>query len=404
MNDLTRRTWCVLWRAGLALTLSACDDVAVVVLDGPFSATSAQPNLVVDGAGGAVLSWLEVDGPHTVLKAAVLENENWVNVRDVTGGKDWFVNWADFPSVVPIDEEHWVAHWLVRNRDAPFAYDVFVSTSTDAGVSWSAGRLLHDDGTASEHGFVSIVPGPAGADVIWLDGRDIANETRTKSMTLRIATLASTGSILNGGVVDGRVCDCCSTDAVRTNKGVVIVYRDRSADEIRDISIVRDVGGRWSIPRRVARDGWRIDGCPVNGPAVDAKGEMVVVAWPTGVGDDARVRFARSIDAGVSFPDVIDIDDVNPVGRVDVVLLGDGRAVVSWMRRREGDAALSFRTVGVDGELGRVHDIASMSAERAAGFPQMISVENRLVFAWTDPAKQRVRTAVASLATLSGQR
>ena len=396
------RAFLALWYAGLAVTLSACDDAEVVLLEGPLSATSAQPHLVVNGADSAVLSWLEVDGSHAVLRAAVFDNENWVDVREVARGEDWFVNWADFPSVVPIDEDHWIAHWLVRNPGARFAYDVFVSTSTDAGASWSAGRVAHDDGTASEHGFVSIVPGPNGADVIWLDGRDVANETRTRSMSLRTARLSSKGTIRQRGVVDGRVCDCCSTDAARTSEGLAIVYRDRSADEIRDISIVRNVEGRWSVPRRVARDGWRIEGCPVNGPAVDATGEVVVVAWPTGIGDDARVRLARSFDAGASFPVVIDIDTENPIGRVDVVQLPDGETVVSWMRRRGGDALFSFRTVGRDGDLGGIHDVALMSAERAAGFPQMINVGNRLVFAWTDSADQRVRTAVLSLSAARG--
>ena len=38
----------------------------------------------------------------------------------------------------------------------------------------------------------------------------------------------------------------------------MIAYRDRSADEVRDISIVRRVGGRWTKPAPVHDDGWKI--------------------------------------------------------------------------------------------------------------------------------------------------
>ena len=35
--------------------------------------------------------------------------------------------------------------------------------------------------------------------------------------------------------IDARVCDCCQTDAAMTSEGAVLIYRDRSDDEIRDL-------------------------------------------------------------------------------------------------------------------------------------------------------------------------
>jgi hypothetical protein len=40
-------------------------------------------------------------------------------------------------------------------------------------------------------------------------------------------------------LLDGRVCECCATSAASTPDGIAVVYRDRSKEEVRDISIVR---------------------------------------------------------------------------------------------------------------------------------------------------------------------
>ena len=54
------------------------------------------------------------------------------------------------------------------------------------------------------------------------------------NMTIRTAFVAD--SIGPGVPLDDRVCECCSTSAAMTANGPVIVYRDRSADEVRDIA------------------------------------------------------------------------------------------------------------------------------------------------------------------------
>ena len=62
-------------------------------------------------------------------------------------------------------------------------------------------------------------------------------------MTLRAAFIDKKGNKINEWELDGRVCDCCQTTAAITNDGPVVVYRDRSDDEVRDMSIVRYVNG-----------------------------------------------------------------------------------------------------------------------------------------------------------------
>jgi len=122
-------------------------------------------------------------------------------------------------------------------------------------------------------------------------------------ITFRYVKIKRDGALADEAALDTRVCECCQTSAVMTADGPVVVYRDRSeADkEIRDISIVRLKGGKWSAPRPVFQDGWQLNGCPVNGPAVAAAGPRVAVAWFTGADKTSRVKLAFSADAGETF-------------------------------------------------------------------------------------------------------
>jgi hypothetical protein len=193
---------------------------------------------------------------------------------------------------------------------------------------------------------------------------------------------------VNGSRIDARVCDCCQTAVAIAASGPVLVYRDRSADEIRDISISRLVGGAWTDPVTVHNDQWQINACPVNGPGIAADGNRVAVAWFTAAQDTARVRVAFSDDSGATFDAAIRIDLGNPVGRVDVIMLDGSRALVAWLERTGGSAEVLARTVSTDGTLGDPVSIGGSSAERASGFPRMALAGSRIVFAWTVPGTE----------------
>jgi hypothetical protein len=147
----------------LALMLAACQPASPVVplvLDaGPGS---GEPHLALGAAGEIVLSYLEPGEVTTSLRFSVLEGDQWQTPRTVAQGDNWVVNWADFPSVVPLSNGIWAAHWLVETEGGPYAYDTVVSLSTDAGHTWSSPVIPHDDGTLTEHGFVSIFPAGEG--------------------------------------------------------------------------------------------------------------------------------------------------------------------------------------------------------------------------------------------------
>lgn len=363
------------------------------------------PHLAAAG-GTVVMNWLEpvADGVHA-LRHSNYADRAWGEPRTVATGSDWFVNWADFPSVVPGADGQWSAHWLQKKAGNAYSYDVVAALSRDAGVTWSEPYTPHDDATPTEHGFVSIAPYAGAPVAVWLDGRHTGGGHGHDAeghgggggaMTLRAARLGPAGAS-DGMEIDDRVCDCCQTDTAVTRDALLVVYRDRTQDEIRDIQAARLTVAGWSAPVRVHADGWRIAACPVNGPAVDARGDDVAVAWFTAP-DQSRVRLAFSADGGRTYDAPIEVDAGRAVGRVDVVLLDDGRAIVSWLAEDDAGAALRARPYTRRGPAGRAVDVATSAVARSSGFPQMIAVDGALLFAWTESAAQpAVRTAFAPL-------
>lgn len=213
-------------------------------------------------------------------------------------------------------------------------------------------------------------------------------------MALRYVKIERDGTLMDEAKLDARVCECCQTSAAMTADGPVVVYRDRSDEELRDVSIVRLVAGKWTEARPVHRDGWKLDGCPVNGPSVSASGRRVAVAWFTAVNDKPRVKLAFSTNAGESFGEPITVDDGNPAGRVDVLMLDDGSALVSWLEKMDGGGAVRVRRVKADGKIDPAITVAPSGTARSNGFPQMARTGNSLVFAWVS---SRVLTATMAL-------
>jgi len=388
--------------AACALGAAGCSGGAVRpgeprVIACPAAPGSQAPNLAAGLDGRLYLSWIEPAGEEHALRYSTWSDGGWSSPRTVATGGEWFVNWADVPSMAALEDGTLAAHWLVRSGDAPYAYDVVVSLSRDEGASWGAPLRPHRDGTATEHGFVSLVPSSDGVGILWLDGRKTA-DTPPGATALRYAVLLPEGELRDEAEVDDSVCDCCSTDAVRTGDGAILAaYRDRTAAEVRDISVSRLEGSTWSAPRTVSADNWEILACPVNGPAVAARDDHVAVAWFTAAQGSARVKLAFSRNGGRSFDSPLRVDLGSPLGRVDVLMLDDGSALVIWLEREAGEARILLRQV-TPSRTFPPRVVASTSEARASGFPRAVRFGDEIVLAWTqagDPP--RIKTATLSL-------
>jgi beta-lactamase class D len=379
----------------LTVGLASCSQAPfpppeVTLLDVPAANGSMAPNIATGPDGTVVMSWIEPAADGHSLRFSVLEENGWSSPREVARGDSWFVNWADFPSVVPLSDDLWAAHWLASQPDGGYAYDVNVTMSNDRGMTWSAPFLPHFDGTPTEHGFVTLYPDSNGVGLVWLDGRKMINEydendVAASGMTLRGATFGQDQTPIRSALVDDLTCDCCQTDVALTSEGPVVVYRDRTVDEVRDIYVSRREFGEWQPGVAVARDDWEIPACPVNGPIVRANGDVVVVAWFTAANDNPTVKAAWSKDGGRTFEAPIVVSDETPLGHVGAELLPDGDLVVSWHRRAgAGGASLMLRRVSPTGARSAPYLLREAADVFAFSVPQLARRGEQAVVAWTN--------------------
>jgi hypothetical protein len=352
---------------------------------------SGQPQLAVDAGGRIVLSWLEKLGEPSkyALKYALREGDQWSAPRTVVERDNFFVNWADVPSVYPMRAGGLVAHWLQKNGEGTYAYDVRLSVSDTNAATWGSDRRPYTDTSQTEHGFATFFDWPGeGTGVVWLDGREMTgggghDGHAAGAMTLRVARVKPDGTVADESRIDGRVCECCPTTAVATRRGALVAYRDRSETEVRDIAVLRFEDGIWHGPTYVHTDNWQINACPVNGPALAAVGDRVALAWFTAQGDTPRAMVAFSNDGGKTFGQPVRVDDAQTLGRVDAVMLDDGRAVVSWLEFMPGASEFRARIVSPDGTREPAFRVTASTADRQAGYPRMVRAGKELIFAWT---------------------
>ena len=372
----------------------------VVMLQSPVVDSCAEPYLFTDKRGIVYLSWIEKKGKQSTLKFSTLVDDKWSTPSIIATGNNWFVNWADYPVLSSDSANNLLAHYLEKSDTAKFTYDVKITSSSDGGKTWSAPNILHDDGKKAEHGFVSIIPYKDQFFVTWLDGRKTASEGghgghdgHHGEMTLRAAFIDENGNKTNEWELDERICDCCQTTASITNDGPVVVYRDRSDDEVRDMSIVRYVNETWSSPKTIYPDNWQIKACPVNGPGSDAEGNNLAIAWFSLKDKKGEVKVVFSNDGGKTFGKPIQVDEGKAIGRVDIALINSSSAIVSWM---EGSDIKAIK-VHSDGTKEKSITIAPSSDKRSSGFPQMTRAVNKIIFAWTDDKAKTIRVGTLQL-------
>lgn len=362
----------------------------------PAAAGSGMYSLTAGAPGEAWLSWLEPGPATTALKFARFARGAWGPAREIAHSANWFVNWADHPSVTAMRDGTLAAHWLENNdsKRGSYGYGIRIVRSVDGGGSW---HQVFSAGTTNQRdysGFVTMLPLRDGFLAAYLTPQPAADEG-AHVMGLQVARIGRDAQVSSDVVADADTCTCCSTAMVETADGPLVAYRDHEAGEIRDISVVRFVGGRWTAPVAAARDGWRIAACPTNGPSLSANGRRVAMAWFTAANDESRVKVAFSTDAGAHFSTPVVIDGGRPIGWPAIVLLDDGSAAVSWLESTGGGTGeIRVRRVRPGVAPGPPTLVASAPGGRSAGIPQMTRLGDGLLLAWRH---DRVVTALVPI-------
>ena len=356
---------------------------AIIEIKNPSLINSSLPRLFSNGED-LLMSWIQNKDSIVSLKYSKFNGINWTAPTEIISGSDWFVNWADFPAIAD-NNGSILTNILKKSAEGTYTYDIHLQLYSKQKNTWKNNILLNQDGIKSEHGFVSMLPyNNDSFFVTWLDGRTLVGVSKeNEQMTLRAAFIDAEGEISNDILLDDKTCECCNTAATMTSNGPIVAYRDRSDTEIRDISIVRFVNGNWTAPKNVYQDHWEIPGCPVNGPAIDSFNDTVALAWFTAENDNPRIQVSFSENQGETFGLQYRVDNGNAIGRVDVVMIDQNNAVVSWMEPDGIDTLIQVLKVSLNGEKNMPITITKTRSERSSGFPQLELVGDKLYFAWT---------------------
>ena len=387
-------------------TLNA--QLSTQVLPTPAAPDSQCSNLTVAPDGTLHLTWYEPgDRPgERALRLATLAPgaATWSAARTIASTSLLMENWADFASLAVGTDGALTAQWFQKAAPDARGYDGWFARSTDRGGTWTVpARLGHE--------FVALAPLSGGRTLaVWLESARIREPNaapRAKrdpnaprpardpsvpyapSMKLLARLLGPDHATLGEWTVDPDVCTCCqNTLATLPGDRVFAAYRGHTADEIRDNKYaIFDLAARtWTPSATLKDDGWKIAACPVNGPAADAHGDALAVAWFTVANGIPRVQARTSADAGRTLGPTVQIDLGKPMGRIETVMLADKSSLILWLEigTAENVAGIYARRLFPDGKLSAPCLVADTAQARASGFPRAALRPNgHVVMSWT---------------------
>ncbi len=355
--------------AGVAGVMAAAPgpQITVRARNVPVEGVAAAPSLATGSEGTVWLSWIETtpagpaDGltspahghgkpaPAARLRLARLDDDCAVRaVAPLPAEGSQAPSLAEVPPLAVGGDGRVHVVWLdgeMKAQRAVFDPLAPAKTAPDAG-SWSQPEpFTRAPGDRERFALARLEDGRVLA--AWLDGRDYA---RTREQTLRARIVDAPDDAEQ--VVAPRVCECCETSLTPLRDGgALLAFRGRDDQEVRDIHVARWRDGAWSKPQVVNPDGWRIKGCPVNGPRVHGDGSRAALAWFTAANGAARVLASVTPDAAGQWLMPLRVDEGEPAGHVDTVRLQDGAVLVTWLRT---DGSLWLRRLKPEHAAGAV--------------------------------------------------
>lgn len=326
--------------------------------------------------------------------------------------------------------------WTARGTGGT---EVKTTRSRDGGKTFDPPVALQSSGAAGDRGWPALTLDQQGAaHAIWLDHRGLAAERgsgashshRQKGAAHDGVAMAQKSGLYYASLADLRgppssaagspsgerelakgVCYCCKTALAAGPGGALYAaWRHVYPGNLRDMAftISRDRGRSFSAPVRVREDGWSIEGCPDDGPAltVDAAGTAHLV-WPTVLGGEnpegalfyASTRDGRTFGRSTRIPTLGSPKPSHPqiaVGR-------GGRLVVAW------DEAIGGRRVAAARELTPGPDrvdfgpVVTLADEGPAMYPVLASTDAGILAVWTTGGDASViRTRIVRLPAIAG--
>jgi hypothetical protein len=300
--------------------------------------------------------------------------------------------------------------WMAREGSS-----VHAARSRDGGRTFSPATSLQARGAAGARGWPALTVDPHGnAHVIWLDHRGLAAQTgaghthghrkaaaapedgvgMAEKSGLYYAAIRPGGASPERELARG-VCYCCKTALAATPDGMLVAaWRHVYPGNLRDVAfaVSRDGGATFSAPARVSQDGWAINGCPDDGPAmaVDARGRVHLV-WPTvidGVEPQGAIFYASTAD-GRTFTPRVRIPTLGSPrpSHPQIAVNAEGRVAVAWDEIVQGRRVAAVREIRTRaGQAPEPGPVVTLSTDRAALYPVLAAAPQGFVAVWTSGA------------------
>ena len=298
-----------------------------------------------------------------------------------------------------------VVLWTARGD----ATAIRTARSRDGGRTFEPPVTLQASAAPGDRGWPSLALDSRGtAHAIWLDHRKLAagrvpgaprvkhapgehdGVAMAQKSGLYYATAgkaASTERELSPGV-----CYCCKTAlAIGPDGSVYAAWRHVFPGNLRDMAFTssRDGGRTFAPPVRVSEDGWAINGCPDDGPAlaVDRTGAVHLV-WPTVIDGPtpegalfyATTRDGRDVHSARAYPHVRRWPAFPSPDRRRC----RGRVVVAWDESVDGQrVALAREVKGQRGVAVETGPLITLSSDGPALYPVLAATANGLMAVWT---------------------
>ena len=301
-----------------------------------------------------------------------------------------------------------VALWTARGT----ATEIKTARSRDGGRTFEKPSALQAPGAAGDRGWPSLALDRTGrVHAIWLDHRGLAAARAARggasghrpgaphdgvamAQNSSLYYASGGGSSATEREVTKGVCYCCKTALAAGGDGTLFAaWRHVFPGSFRDMAFAasRDGGRSFSAPVRVSEDGWAIDACPDDGPAmaVDASG-TVHLAWPTVLGGDnprGAIFYASTRD-GQRFTARRQWERSAARSRRTRKSLVDGRrrVFVAWDELAGGRQTAALREVRVDasGAAGvtTFGSIVTLSSGESGVYPVLAATGNRVLATW----------------------
>ena len=309
-----------------------------------------------------------------------------------------------------------VVLWTARGA----ATEIKTARSRDGGRTFGKPTSLQVSGAAGDRGWPSLALDRSGRlHAIWLDHRGLAAARAARggasghkpgaphdgvamAQNSSLYHASITGSSATEHEITKGVCYCCKTALAAGADGTLFAaWRHVYPGSFRDMAFAtsRDGGRSFSAPVRVSEDGWAIEACPDDGPAmaVDASGS-VHLAWPTVIGGDnprGAIFYSTMPRDGQPFTKRQQVGTLGgpKPSHPQIVVDSRRRVFVAWDELANGRQTAAVREVRADATgATSFGPIVALSSSESGSYPALAAAGNRVLAAWaTGGARSRVQ-------------